>query len=396
MRSTLCASSWKRFSSRLALLFLVAVLPAADPARSATPPAPSARAAALVRQLGSPKFAEREHAARELTSLGIAAQDALAAAQNDPDAELRTRARAILTAVTETDFRGRVEAFSADYDGSRGQTLPGWERFSKTFGTSHQARQLFVEMAREEHELLVAYAAGGATANAALDARCQSLLQQFMQISSGETLLPLGTVAALLAVGSADDVRVDEQLGVQLYTWMIYQPAFARNARPGPWSGLMKKLLGQWIVKESGTSTTMQNLLFAAAYDLKAEGLTVSQRILNGDAQQNVQLRQFAILGIGRFGGKEHIALIEKYLEDPTNCGAIQVSDPPRQVDVRMSDVTLAVLLHLTGQPAGEYGTTVPQASPQSSFQIPALGFVDEAQREKAMQRWKEWHAAHP
>ena len=125
--------------------------------------------------------------------------------------------------VTETDFRGRVEAFSADYDGSRGQTLPGWERFSKTFGTSHQARQLFVEMAREEHELLAAYAAGGAAANAALDARCQSLLQQFMQISSGETLLPLGTVAALLAVGSADDVRVDEQLGVQLYTWMIYR-----------------------------------------------------------------------------------------------------------------------------------------------------------------------------
>ena len=60
-----------------------------------------------------------------------------------------------------------------------------------------------------------------------------------------------------------------------------------------------------------------------------------------------------------------------------------------------MSDVTLGVLLHLTGQPAGEYGTTVPQASPQSSFQIPALGFVDEATA-KGLPRWKEWHAAHP
>ena len=328
MRSTLCASSWKRFSSRLALLFLVAVLPAADPACSATAPAPSARAAALVRQLGSPKFAEREHAARELTSLGIAAQETLSAAQNDPDAELRTRARAILTVVTETDFRGRVEAFPADYVQPR-PDAPRLGTILQDFRHQPPVPATLRGNGPRGARTAGAHAAGGATANAVLDARCQSLLQQFMQISSGETLLPLGTVAALLAVGSAEDVRVDEQLGVQLYTWMIYQPAFARNARPGPWAGLMKKLLGQWIVKELGTSTTMQNLLFAAAYDLKAEGCRVAAD-LDGDAHRTCNCgssRFSASVGSGtknRSPDREVSGRSDQLRRHP-------VSDPPRR-----------------------------------------------------------------
>ena len=38
----------------------------------------------------------------------------------------------------------------------------------------------------------------------------------------------------------------------------------------------------------------------------------------------------------------------------------------------------------------------LPELLSVSSLADGELGFVDEAQREKAMARWKEWHAAHP
>jgi hypothetical protein len=153
--------------------------------------------------------------------------------------------------VRESDFRDRLEAFSADYDGARKQTLPGWERFTQAFGTGQQARQLFVEMQREEPGLLEAYAEGGPAAAAALHERCQVLLEQVMHATPRESLFSVGTASALLLVGSAEDVKVDEQLGVQLYSWMIYQPGFSKFARGGGWSSMIKKLLGMWIVKDA-------------------------------------------------------------------------------------------------------------------------------------------------
>ena len=363
-------------------------------AQASNPAASPDRIQALVRQLGSASFAERERATRELTSLGIATREALTAVVNDRDAELRLRARSILAAVSESDFRDRLAAFSADYDGSQKQTLPGWEKFSAAFGGSHQARQLFVEMQQAEPALLEAYARGPKDTSDVLDDRCRELLDQFMHVSSRDSLLTVGTLAALLLAGSSEGVDIDEQLGVQLYTWMIYQPTFTKNAKSGMWSGMMKKLLGLWIVKDSAPSATVQNLIFAASYELKPEGLALAGKILANDAG-TPQLRQFALLTIGRFGGKEHLAMVERHLNDVTNCGAIQVPNPPRQVDVQVRDVALGVLIHLTDQQVRDYGAVSVQSSPQSFFQVPALGFPDAAQREAGLKRWAQWRAEH-
>jgi hypothetical protein len=386
------ARCWPGF---LGFALAAAFGPGLSSVQGAAPPTTHDDLAQLVRQLGSPKFAERERATRELTARGIAAKQALAAATNDPDAELRARARSILSTVTQADFRARLEAFAADYDGSRQQTLPGWERFSALFGTNQRSRVLFVEMAREEPELLAAYAAGGRETSEALNARCQGLLEQFMQVSGSESLFPLGTLATLLLVGADEDVAVDEQVCLQLYTWMIYQPQFYKNARSGPRSAMIKKLLGMWIVKDTGTSATMQNLIFAAGYDLEPEGLALATRILEG-RPSSAQLRQFALLAVGRFGDRQHLRLVEKFLTDPSAAGTIQLSDPPRQVDVQVRDVALAVAIQLTSQNAKDYGHVSPQSSPQASFQVPALAFVDAAQREAALKRFREWREAHP
>ncbi len=348
--------------------------------------------ARLVRDLGSDKFTQRERATRELIELGIATREALVAASNDPDAEVRVRARAILATVSESDFRHRLEAFSADIDGSRKQTLPGWEQFAAQLGASQLSRQLFVEMQRAEPELLAEYSKGTKAASDALEARCHGLIQQIMQ-SQREGMVSLGTMASLLFVGSAEGVSVDEQISMHLYPWIFYQPGFRTNALAGLWSGTLKKLVGMWVVKDASPGATSQNLMFAASLELKAEVLGVSTRVL-ANPLNPASTRQVAILMLGRFAGKESLPTIEKLLDDTSNCGIVQANN--RQIEVQIRDVALAVLVHLTGQKLRDYGFLSAQHFPPTLFQVGTLTFTDPAQREAALKKWSQWRAEHP
>lgn len=349
-------------------------------------------AARLVRQLGAPTFAARQRASRQLRAMGIDAKEALAAAVNDPDAELRSRARTILADVIDADFRARLEAFSADYDGSRHHTLPGWERFQDLFGDSHRARQFFVEIARAEPQLTEVYAADGNLAAETIKARCDVIFADFTRTLGQEENLTLGTMAALLLVGSREDVALEERIAAQLYTWMLYQPVFSDSVRSGPWSAMMKKLLGMWIVKDAGTGATLQNLIFAASYDLAPQGLALATKVLRNEPA-SAQLRQFALLAIGRFGDQENLPLVEKYLGDSNTCGTIQLSTPPRQVDIQLRDVALAVAVHLAGQDVDGYGAATVQSSPYTYFKVPTLAFADAAKRDAALRRWAEFRS---
>ncbi len=114
----------------------------------------------LIRELGSPTYEEREKASEALLRLGIAARPDLELALNSNDAEVRYRARKILAKVLADDLAKRIEAFIRDVDGKQKLTLPGWETFSKQFGTDKPARELFVEMIRDEGPLVEAIQAG--------------------------------------------------------------------------------------------------------------------------------------------------------------------------------------------------------------------------------------------
>jgi hypothetical protein len=381
-------------------LLAALVLLAREVAASGDPPAAQVRQeeaksqiAELVGQLGDSSFAIRQRATRQLVEFGIVARDALAEAASGADAEVRARSRAILLTVEEANFRARLDAFSSDFDGSHKQTLPGWEQFTAQFGSGRVARQLFVEMQRAEPELLEAFAKGGKPASEAINARCQSISQHAMQ-SPRDSLISMGTVASMLLVGSAEDISIDEQMGVQLYTWMIYQPAFQKNAAGGVWSPLLRKLLGRWVTKDAGSAATVQNLLFAASYELKDEALVLATRVLSNE-HTHANTRQYAILITGRFGGKEHLPMIEKLLTDTNSCGTFQANNPPRQVELQVRDIALAVAVHLTGQNLRDYGFVSAQPNPTTLFQVATLVFNDTARRDEAFKKWAAWRSMH-
>jgi len=371
----------------------------ANAAPSATELGPQAAASAnaiprLINELGDSSFAVRERATRELLEIGMAARDALADAAKAPDPEVRMRARSVLTAVSSADFRARLEAFSSDYDGHQNRSLPGWEQFSAQFGNGRAARQPFVEMQRAEPELLEAFAKGGKAANEAIATRCQSLSQHAMQ-NQREAQVPIGTIATMLLVGSSEGIVIDEQVGAQLFTWMLYQQAFQKNATSGPWSPMLKQLLGRWVVKDVSATATVNNLMFAASYELKPEALQLAQRVLSNENNHST-VRQYAILLIGRFGGREHLPLVEKLLHETTSCGMFQVGTPPQQVDLQIRDIALAVAVHLSGQNLRDYNYQSVQPNPTTLFQVTTLVFPDPAKRDEALNKWAHWRAARP
>ncbi len=114
----------------------------------------------LIAKLGDDLYAVRENASLALIKQGIAAKPQLVAALESPDAEVRFRAKHILSEVVEADFQRRLSAFSADTDGKLGLSLPGWQAFQQLAGSDRPARDLFVEMQQAEAPLLEAYDEG--------------------------------------------------------------------------------------------------------------------------------------------------------------------------------------------------------------------------------------------
>ncbi len=364
-----------------------ATLLSAPGAQAGNQPTSEKHIAALVRDLGSPEFAAREQATRELVELGIAAHDALLRATQSNDAEVRVRARSILAQVMETDFQDRLEAFAADQDGE--QSLPAWDLFSANYGTSRLARELFVEMQRAEPEMLAALAEGPKSAGEELNRRTREILD-----GQRESLMQLGTLATLLFVGSEPEVKVDEDGCLHIYPYVV-QSTYHRNHKSPLWPGILKKLVGRWVAKDTTPAMTNQNLVLAATLELKPETLAIATRVLDSEDSPTGS-RQIAILMMSRFGEQREVKQLEALLADATSCGTVQVEKPPHQVELQIRDVALAALLHMTGQNLKEYGYESAQEHGPTVFQVGTLGFADAATRDAALKKWSEWRAAHP
>ena len=247
-------------------------------------------------------------------------------------------------------------------------------------------------MQRAEPDLLETLIQGAKDTSVALEARCRALIQMATQSHVGGRV-SMGTVASLLFVAGTQGVTVDDYVGAQFIPWLIYQPSFQKAAN-GEQSAMLKKLVGAWIVKESSPNVTAENLKCAAMFELKNEGLTVAGRVL-ADERTATAPRQAAILIIGKFGDKQLVPLVEKFLADETVCGAVQMPGAPGQVEVQVRDAALAVVVQLTGQEFNDYGYVLRQPSPIALFQVNTLLFARET-CEKALKKWAQWRSEHP
>lgn len=344
------------------------------------------RAQDLVRQLGDDSYPVRQRAMRELTQLGVPAKQALLTGLQSDDAEIRWRCRRVLASVLELDLRARLADFAADTDGSEGLSLPGWERFRELVGDEPAARELFVEMQRAEPDLLEAADAPNAPLDEALQQRCAQLQQViFAPDQRARRAAPLGSVVTLFFVATRADVQVTDALVSYLHTFS-YQPAFQQIMNDPRRSKPVRKLLGTWVGRNSGTFSTYHNFMLSLQYGL-GEALDPALAALrSGTAQPYAQ--QYAMLVVGRFGGAEHANLIEPLLNDHNVLGSNNINQ--QEVRTEVCDVALAILVHLAGENHPDFGFKFLQKNPQSVVIPLSAGFANDGERQSAIKKWRE------
>ncbi|HTQ39029.1 MAG TPA: hypothetical protein VMJ32_08370 [Pirellulales bacterium] len=354
---------------------------------------------ALIAKLGDDVFAVREAASNQLARQGIAAKPQLLAALESSDAEVRFRARHILEVVVEADFQKRLSAFSADVDGKQNLSMPGWSSFKRTMGSSQAARQVFVEMQQAEAALLESYEAG--PKQAAEKLRAQAALDPPTTNARGRniirpTVTNLGSILAWLFVAGDPDVPLSDDITartVMLPQNPVFQEAVLRTTRESnPQREVCRKIMGRWISRDDLNSTLMmRNLFYAQAFNLQ-EGVIPAVSILK-QAQSPAIVKCNALMVLERFGGKEHLPLVEPLLTDHQLCFDTGGNTQPMQV--QLGDVALVTTIVLSGQDPKNFGFERYQQSERAltNVNLNTIAFASDKDREAAFQKWQEWQA---
>jgi len=358
-------------------------------ADDSTSEASQARIAQLIAQLADDSYAAREAASRELERVGLPARDELEAARQSSDAEVRNRATRLLTVILERDFANRLKAFAADVNGKKGISLPGWEQFRERIGGGRNERELFVEMQRNEAALLGAYEDSPREAARMFRLRCEALQQMLRIRTSPRPEITLGSAAALLFVASDDEVDIPVRTGVQMYS-TLNRTAFRQAMQDGATKPILREMLSQWILanKSRDPQLSYYCLHLALQYGIK-EGIEPAKVLIT---QKNAApyYRAQALLTIGKFGERTDIEFIEPLLDDDTKFSNWRFGK--KQVEVKVQDVALAMVVELTGQEVKDYGYTQARTdSRYKFFSANSLAFENEEARKVAFEKWEKW-----
>jgi hypothetical protein len=350
------------------------------------PAAPQRTASELVERLGDPVFAVRQRAARDLLRLGAAAEKDLEAALEHPDAEVRQRAASLLEQVLETGSEAKLAAFLGDAQGAKQLDLPGWQKFRELVGDSRASRTVFVAMQRAEPKLLAAYQAAPRRAAEVSREAAQVWASVEVEADDIDREQLFGDLAAVLFVGGDKDVSLDAQYVER--AWQFGRVGLNEELRNPETAPVLRKLLGRWVLRDSGANWS--NLSMAASYALP-EGAELARRLL-AEPQTPPAYRGYAALVLGRLGAAGDVTVLEKLLDDKSLCHQQQLNF--QRVETQVRDAALAAMVRLTGQKVADYGFDRAVEHEQYLYQLQTLGFRDAAKRDAALKKWADHRAA--
>ncbi len=325
--------------------------------------------------------------------MGIEVRPALEAALGSPDPEVRDRVYHVLETVVQADEEQRWSAFIDDVDDTKHYDLPGWSRFRQLVGHDRAARQLFADMDRAEPDLFEAIDKGPDAATRSLDDCIAQEMGQAPTQIHGANEISLGSVSAMLFVGSDKHITLSETTAIQLTMILLREPAIRQAIHSGDQSAAVRRILKAWISHDATANTLYQNLWLAMQLNLK-EGIEPAIHALRQpDQARNV--KQIALLLIAKLGDRKDLPDVEAYMNDTSVC-AIMVTNNQQQVQTQIRDVALAVEIKLEGQDPKSFGFDRLDVN-GFSYDLPGLfGFCIAADREAAAKKWRAWVAAHP
>ena len=376
--------------SAIALL-LIATTAAADP-KSGTPDE-------LVQQLGHPRFAVREAAARRLVELGGAAVPALLAGSRSDDEEVRSRCQALLPQAKAADWRRRADAYIADGEGKQKHDLPFLAEWDKLVGKPDAgSRKLYADMVRTSGEFLSQVAASnvpskftGEQARLILD-RVRTAGKQLKAEPGELAAVLLADVAGVDVAGARGRNRGPRPHNTT--AMLLNNPAWPEALEATDTGPALRKLLVRWTEDRAPLRSDgwqyFANLVRKKPFPEAAAALIKAAKDRQADV---LSVRALAIDALGKVGGKEATAALGELVADRTTVfggGGLGGEEH------LLGDCALAALVQSTGKKLSDYGLNsnvgigFSTGVGDETIHLSLYGFRNADARKKAIQKWQD------
>jgi hypothetical protein len=366
---------------------------------SAAPPTPAKpdspdqrRAEALVRQLGSPKYRDRERAAAELVRMGRGAKAALLAGKADADPEVQSRSQQLLPQALALDLKYRLDRYLADTEGKLEHDLPLLKRYQEKVGTDANARKLYADMLTVNGALLEAVEEEPARATERVQQRYQEMYQEMFGNPFGGFRggyraggLHPAELCCVLFAASVPAYKPAQPDWVLANLYM--QPGFTTPLKDEKTGSAYRKVFLHYLDARMDDNTINQCVWMLCQHRIK-EGADVLAKALRDGKAGQVYTKAAAMCGVGTLGGREHVPVFEPLLKDEAQVVPFAVGRGQRgRVQVR--DVALALTIHLSGKNPKDYGFSLWQVYPNQLIQYHQLGFGSDEERTAAFKKWE-------
>lgn len=276
----------------------------------------AARIAQLIEQLGASQFAQREAASSELLKIGIPAIAHLRSVTSDDD-EMRYRSQVIAQELEDVRFAELAKSFLLDSDPTQSYGLPTWDEFSLIAGTSRTSKLLFLDMLREQPELVAKVAEASRSAASMEDLRtatierAASLAEQRLRLTPPE----IGDLIAILFATSHLEGTAPIEVSQLLEMSAFALPVTTHMNRRG-YGTTLRRLYDQWLPK-THDAIALKAMEIALRYDLRS-GAVVARKQLSPNL--DVVTRGYAIYCITRFGDRSDIPSMLALIDDTQEC----------------------------------------------------------------------------
>jgi hypothetical protein len=351
------------------------------------------QAAELVKQLGNPKYAVREAAAKRLLELGPSAVAAISEGTKATDEEVRNRCIALLPQAKAVEWKRRSAAFLADADAKQKHDLPLLADWEKLLGNlSAGSRKVFADMVRADGELLEGVAADRKKAAKLCSDRCKIVLAE-VRTAKGQVKGDPGDIAALLFVDILSPTHYD--WSSQAFPCnLLGNPALIDalgDADAGP---VFRRLLLKWAeTRPAQDSFAFQRFAMLVQKKPFPEAGAYLAKVAKDKKADVLSTRLLAVQALGKVGGKEASEALGELVTDTTslfNGGGFGSED------YRLGDAALATWITMDGKKISDYGLRhhggigFGTGDGDEIISLELHNFANADERAKAIKKWKE------
>ena len=330
--------------------------------------------------LGAKQFSERERAATILLGFGKRAIPEMQRYINQStDAETRLRIEQVVKQLADGDLQARIKAFLAGQE----VTFKGWPVVQRFLGNSITIRELFVEIMQQHPD--VGESMEGTTRERAI-ALENTLAAIQPKLNTIRDEPGRADLFSLLLVALDPEVplpALHEQIILRLCQRRLVTEIRKDASLAGPFSALMNR----WILRV-GSTNREEVLLTGMELGLSS---TLILAVATLEDTMSPDSTATAFQAITRFGGRQHIPLLEPFFDQTDPVGAPALSDDPGLPQI--GDLAVVAVAIILKRSLEELGMQKVELHPNRGFLLPSQLFEANAEEMRKTSRIKvrEW-----